>query len=177
MVVAALVIFSSSVSYARTSWKREHKHGDIVTFLVLCSPFLGTPSLGDRKLHSLVPCPSGPRKVSGSCHRQSRVLHGSCPSLSYYVQPFPECPALGSYSKCFSSHILHPRVQGAKVFWAPHAGGLRVKNLWPWKLVSFDHPLFDCSGNMLNYKRWSQEWCNHRGAINQYSHCAFPGGK
>lgn len=151
MVVVALVIFSSSVSYARRSWKREYQHGDILVVFVLCSSSPGTPSLGERKVRSWVPCPAGPRGVSASFCRQSRVLHGSSPFLSFIMcnhSPNGQYLALTPNT----SLILRPRVQDAKIFWAPHAGGLRVKNLWPWKLVSFDHPLFHCSGNMLNYK-------------------------
>lgn len=70
-----------------------------------------------------------------------------------------------------------PWVQNAKIFWAPLAGGLCVRNLGPWKLISFDYPLFYCSWNMFNYKGWGQEWCNSYGAINQCSHCEYPGGK
>ena len=80
MAVVALVIFSNSVSYARMSWKREYKHGDILIAFVCCSSSPATPSLGERKLLSLVPCPDGPRVVCGSFPRQSRILHGSSPS-------------------------------------------------------------------------------------------------
>lgn len=152
------------------SWRCLHK-------FVLCSSFPGTPSRGERRPHFLVPCPAGLRGMGGNLCRQCKVLHGSSPSLSLIMCfhfPNVQQPALTPNASVASSC---PGIQDAKIFWAPHAGGLCVKNLGPWKLISFDYTLFHCSWNMLNNKGWSQEWCNSYGTINQYSHCEYPGGK
>lgn len=96
--------------------------------------------------------------------------------FSRYVLLFPQCPAPSSYSKCFRCLFL-PLNSGCKDILSTSCRWSVCQGLRTLKIDFLDYPLFHCSWNTLNYKGWSQEWCNSYGAINQYSHCEYPGGK
>lgn len=74
--------FSNRLKFCKNRMKKNTSIEDTFTGFVLCSSSPGTISLGEWKPYFLVPCPAGLRGRGSYFCRQSKILHGSSPSLS-----------------------------------------------------------------------------------------------
>lgn len=84
------------------AWRYPHSLHSLLSFL------------DGRKVCSLVPWPAGPRGLSGRFCKQSRVLHGSPPSLSLTMgnhSPNDQHPALTPNTSVPSSRTQEFRMQ------------------------------------------------------------------